>query len=523
MSDQLGRLQQLTGMLAATDLRMLQIISARGSMQFVAFDRAGSQMGTPGGYELLQVLQQVDSRLRAAGDDRPLVAELRIGDSGEVEFRHTFELDSVSPARLVLDAAYRHPHHPWPGMRAPAGVAFTDRPTNPAVLETVGKLVDDFVALYTSIKGIAPNFGAGYSEGEILAAETAIGMRLPEEVRALYRTVHDDLAEQGLLGAQSLMPLDAVVSEYLEGVPGSYGWDDDLFAVNPVVFEAYPSGRIRRVSRSDFWVTIASDRSMDWCAVDLDPAPLGTVGQLLEYGRNIIGPVGYVAESVAVVMRQVVDALRAGAYNDEDPDSPYLTTTPRIGAADPAPYKQVHTVHDRSVAATVAELEAALDVQELYLNAGAVINLAELAPLHNLRVVSVNRAGTARLALPHHVPTEALSVDATAVDLAPLAGHPTLWKLTLKGLAAPVTIEPLTTLPALAHLDLSAVEVTDLARVAALPHLKVLELNTKQWQYLRDHNAVPTTLAAAVLGENTQLAEAIDWATWLRNLCSAAM
>ena len=41
MSDQLGRLQQLTGMLAATDLRMLQIISARGSMQFVAFDRAG--------------------------------------------------------------------------------------------------------------------------------------------------------------------------------------------------------------------------------------------------------------------------------------------------------------------------------------------------------------------------------------------------------------------------------------------------------------------------------------------------
>src|ERR1700716_2596788 len=105
-------------MLAATDLRMLQIISARGSMQFVAFDRAGSQMGTPGGYELLQVLQQVDSRLRAAGDARPLVAELRSGDSGEVEFRHTFELNSVSPARLVLDAAYRHPHHPWPGMRA---------------------------------------------------------------------------------------------------------------------------------------------------------------------------------------------------------------------------------------------------------------------------------------------------------------------------------------------------------------------------------------------------------------------
>ena len=120
------------------------------------------------------------------------------------------------------------------------------------------------------------------------------------------------------------------------------------------------------------------------------------------------------------------------------------------------------------------------------------------------------------LALPHHVPAEALAVNAASINLATIAGHPSLWQLRIKGAAAPISIEPLTTLPALAHLDLSAVEVTDLEWVTDIPRLKVLELNPGQWQYLRDRDAVPTSLAAAVLGEVTQLAEAVDWATWLR-------
>jgi hypothetical protein len=58
--------------------------------------------------------------------------------------------------------------------------------------------------------------------------------------------------------------------------------------------------------------------------------------------------------------------------------------------------------------------------------------------------------------------------------------------------------------------------VGDLDRVAALSRLRVLALNRRQWQHLRDRNAVPTTLAAAVLAEHTSLFDAIDWATWLR-------
>jgi len=163
----------------------------------------------------------------------------------------------------------------------------------------------------------------------------------------------------------------------------------------------------------------------------------------------------------------------------------------------------------------VADLADPLAVQELCLNDSGTVDLADLALMGNLRVVKVNRAAAVDLALPHHLPIESLRVEATAADLARLAGHPTLWNLTIKALADPVSIEPLATLPALAYLDLSTIEVTDLERVAALPQLRVLALNHRQWQYLRDRNALPTALAAAELSDHPSLVDAIDWTAWL--------
>ncbi len=143
------------------------------------------------------------------------------------------------------------------------------------------------------------------------------------------------------------------------------------------------------------------------------------------------------------------------------------------------------------------------------------IDLAEVAPLRNLREVAVYRAAAVNLGLPHRLPVESLTVEATAADLGSLAGHPTLWSLTVKALAAPVSIEPLATLPALADLDLSTVEVTDLERVAALPGLRILTLHRRQWQHLRDRDALPAGLAAAVLSSGAALVEAVDWTGWL--------
>ncbi|GGM55924.1 SMI1/KNR4 family protein [Dactylosporangium sucinum] len=448
----------------------LQVLCHNGGLAFFAYDEHWRRrVGSGSARGLVDALWEYEEAMRPPGEARPLVVEVLGG-----VVSHAFELDGLAPVRVALDPQYRHPNHPAPGMPRPPGTAVADRPTDPAVLAEVRGLVGAFVER----PGGPSHLGEGCSEADLLAAETAMGLRLPEEVRALYRTVRADPREQGLLGAQSLLPLDEVVAEYLAGEPGSYGWNDGVFGVEPVVFESYPPGVVRRVSRSDWWVTIASDNGGDWCAVDLDPAPGGRPGQLVEYGRNIVGPVGYVADGVLTLLRH---------GGGRSPDSPHC-----------------------EVVTAVAD---ARDPQQLYLNDAGDVDLAALARLRNLRQLSINRAGRVCGSLAHAVPLEFLSITADSVDVRALAGHPTLWKLTLRGLRHPVPAEALAALPALAHLDVAGVEVDGLEQLAALPGLRVLEASRAQWQRL---DTVPPRLAAAAVTDPMPLAEALEWAARLR-------
>jgi hypothetical protein len=214
MNDAVTRqVQALAADCAQSGIPVLQVVYGFGSMSLLAFDHAG-RLDLASGPELYEQLYELELLLRPEDETRPLVVEVRIDRSGSYEFRHTFELDSSSPAeppaQLVLDPDYRYPNHPPPGMAPPPEATVSERPTDPVALATVRALVDEFTTRYTAVKGRPPEFDAGYSEEEILAAENAIGMRLPEDVRALYRTIHDDIHEHGLLGAQSLLPMEKV-------------------------------------------------------------------------------------------------------------------------------------------------------------------------------------------------------------------------------------------------------------------------------------------------------------------------
>jgi cell wall assembly regulator SMI1 len=419
---------------------------------------------------LLTLRARVESREGLQG---VLVVEVTATRPGDYVVSYSGDLPSL-PARVLLDEGYRYPNHPQPGMGKPPAAVNDGRPTDPAVLAEVQGLVTDFVERSTQLLGEPPRFtpGYGYSEAEILAVEARLGVRLPEDLRALYRTIHDDNWESGLLGRFKPAPLEQVVSWYHEDVPGSYGWDDELFVDNPVVFETHPYGHVRRLSRSDWWVTFAPDYGMNYAAVDLDPAELGTYGQVLTYGRDVHGPIVYVAASVRHLMRAVLAAMRRAEPGGAPWDAGEWSTPSHEWLVD---------VGDAALADLVAALADPSVVQLAHLRQVERVRLADLAgfpQLRSIRVLDVRRrAEHVDLSIPPGLSVEHVHIVANRFDPRRLAATPTIAYLTLGGNTEPVSVAALARLPNLVRLDLAEAAVADVGSIAALPALRVLSLN----------------------------------------------
>ncbi|MEH0937683.1 SMI1/KNR4 family protein [Micromonospora psammae] len=443
-----------------------------------------------------------------AGGTGEFVVELSGTRAGDYVVSCSADLLSLPP-RVVLDADYRYPNHPAPGMAKPAAAANDGRPTDPAVLAEVRALVAEFLAQRDRLYGESPRFAPGHSEAEILAVEEQLGVRLPEDLRALYRTIHDDGQESGLLGRFSPASLEQVVRWYHEGDPGSYGWDDGLFEDDPVVFETHPFGHVRRLSRDDWWVTFASDHAGNFAAVDLDPAGLGSYGQVLTFGRDVWGPIQYVAPSVRHLMRSVVASLRDHARWDDG-----SWTTPN--------HEWSVDVGRRTLAEAVAAAPDPSVVQAAHLRAVTRVRLADLAAFPHLRAVRIldvrQKAEHVDLAIPTGLPVEQVHVVAARFEPERLAATPTLGYLTLAGNTEPVSVAALAALPNLVRLDLADAAVTDVVAVAGFPALRVLGLNARQWEALLDTGWTPGRLAAIELGGRASVPEAAAWLTRIRAL-----
>ncbi|WP_280444991.1 SMI1/KNR4 family protein [Nocardia brasiliensis] len=448
---------------------------------------------------LPSLVGRLDTMLRAPGDHRPLVLEVAL-DGPAAQFHHSFELTSLTPCSVLLDPEFRYPNHYRGATPRPSAAQPSTLPTDPRVRRHVRSLVDEFTTYYRRVKGRAPQFGPPCPAADLVAAEAALGVRFPDDVRALYELVGDDRYETGLLGRYSLLPLPLIVAG--RTTPARNTPD------NRVVFEAHPPDTVRRVSHSDWWVTVATDGAGGECAVDLDPAPGGTYGQFIESGHGVTGRT-VTAESATALLMRVVDALRR---NDIDPryaNSGYL------GIRTPEPpavwWSTSIRVDERDLTELLAARPNVEQVQQLYLNDAAAPDLRALSATPLLRELIVHRAGRVELRLPDTV--ESVRVHARAVELSAVAAHPALWDVTVTG--CPVRVERLAALPALLRLDVSGADVDDVPALADLD-LRVLVLDAEQWARLWAADRVPERLAVAECVGDVTLPQLAEWAAWLR-------
>ncbi|MEU2657968.1 SMI1/KNR4 family protein [Streptomyces sp. NPDC007325] len=343
------------------------------------------------------------------------------------------------------------------------------------------------------------------TESAIAAAERRLGARLPADLRALYALADGDSADgphRWLLGEGGWLSLDRAVA--VHGHQRRPDWTGWSLAWNAVILDADPPGRVRRCTGDPTRIPFLTGEDGNYVAVDLAPARRGHPGQVIGIGRDHAHGAAYLAESVTELLRRVLAELERGAYEVED-GNVWLDSGLRGAARPPRP----GAVGDRP----------GPEVQEV-LHHGqedGPVDLAALAGAPALRQVGLYGGAAARdLAPLRETPVESLTTAVTGTALAPLAGHPRLRALRLTGADAPVDLAPLRTLPALCGLDLSAVPLADPAVLAALPGLRYLALERRQWAALFQAGGPPAGLAAVRLdGPDAGLGEALELAARL--------
>ena len=148
----------------------------------------------------------------------------------------------------------------------------------------------------------------GAEESQLAKAEAALGVRLPDDFRA-SALIHDGERDWAfVVHGWNLMSLERIVEEWRV-------WKDlyDAGEYNVLVGATRAEGPIWPDWWRPSWIPIAGDGGGNFFCLDLDPAPGGTVGQVVEVwhdgdARTVVAP------SFRAWLADFADALEAGRW-----------------------------------------------------------------------------------------------------------------------------------------------------------------------------------------------------------------
>ncbi|MEU4230758.1 SMI1/KNR4 family protein [Nonomuraea sp. NPDC026600] len=354
--------------------------------------------------------------------------------------------------------------------------------------EYLGRRAELLCGMLDDPSGILP---APLPPSRLEEVESRLNVALPADLRALYGVADGD-GQVGLFGRMSWW-MDTSGVAAVHGGDRHWAprhWRDRPFApFRPFVHDADPPGTVRRSVDRRGWIPFVIGTDGNYLAVDMDPASGGRPGQVIRIGSGYYHGPTYVADSVTALLRRYVDALARGDHRIGEDGDLWIDV--------PEPHKGAGT-HLQTLRVTEDD--------------EANLQLARQAPF--LRAVELSRCRSADLTALREAPVETLDIDLKTIDLAPLAGHPTLRAVTLTT-PHPVDLGTLRTLPRLEGLDLSRASTHGIRAIAELKGLLYLALRYEQWQELWAYTDRMPALAAAFLAGKVPYDKVADWTAQL--------
>jgi cell wall assembly regulator SMI1 len=117
-------------------------------------------------------------------------------------------------------------------------------------------------------------FQPGASEEEIRRAEEALGVRLPEDVKAAYRIHNGDNGRAMLVNTDEWLSLERMVKHWCQ-LKDRLARDDFAWE------EGEPDGPIRTDYWHPLWIPVLWDTIHNYNCIDLAPEKGGSVGQVI--------------------------------------------------------------------------------------------------------------------------------------------------------------------------------------------------------------------------------------------------
>ncbi len=164
---------------------------------------------------------------------------------------------------------------------------------------------DLWARLRTQLQGIETamdQLGSATTPRQITAAESMLGIKLPEEIRSAYMEHDGTDGPCFIFGPYRLWRLSYIVEENIRNTPD----DEDATTFEP----DDDKGWIRGCVNSQGWIRFGDDGGHSQLAIDFDPGIAGQSGQiiqLVEDGTN------YVADSFLSFFSMLVTDIENGA------------------------------------------------------------------------------------------------------------------------------------------------------------------------------------------------------------------